>query len=928
MKTEFTSKNLLNGERLLKLYKTSFFVIFLLMATTTYGHAIKEKAQEPFTVSRSINLCGCYWSINLSVTSETKTISVAPLFNCSREEIKQQCMCSQNEAIIARLTSEKKEKDKLLATITKSDSTSSAKKDSLNKLIANLEEEITSEQKKSTYSQPASCEIKQFDINSTTDFLFKEFRCSKTVCDSVTIITELKGALAGIQKELKDKLQSDEAQLKVSADPNKDPVLIYEQNVLVLKNIYLLQLFKLGKYYQFRVSDDGPVATELKEDSSKMKELGQSIEEVKKINDSITSLSGKPIPESEKDKRTQDSLMAMNKLDSLNELFASTQPQVKSLVTLQQSIISTLFFDAASIIHTKSTEEKLKPLFDDLSQTFYTNAMLVLTDDQPIAGTMCINREVPFEDAPPGFRNKLKINTETKLIRLLKQISIVDDTLTHRGMRSQNFNYTKQTIERVIGDKLPFNGFHGSYSYYDLIYNKNISYAEKKYLLNELSSGRLLFKKSCDHFFTWIFRPNVNFVRQINKYNVLFDRDILLLDSVQIEFYEGSILNVMVRGRSANFPNTRLTFYNRNIPFQFSSTIHYDNSNRYYPLQAECIRDGRIGSTVINYFNMNLFDAIDYWPNFSTNRMNYCPGDTTITLSGLSNKDAAACVLLRKEKTQHLFDFRIYTDPIGLSGDDENGLLQAEISKKVVVRPRSTKVNMLTYIEPKFVLSRIEKADSLLERTIVRVNDKDTPITVSKLNMIELLHKSKLNYGLGVNLITTGSAGVGMIHYLNVGANIFQTKIQDSLYTTVTSYDSTMVETDSIAHDSTAVVTKKSTTSATSKTTLINSANLYVEYLCSIRPDERYGFQLGLRFGRLAPLTSGVNANEKTYSRFFNYFQASLEAFLSLSKADKFFFRGIYTSEIQSTKQSPYLQLHIGYSRCLLNTVNALKRKK
>jgi hypothetical protein len=187
------------------------------------------------------------------------------------------------------------------------------------------------------------------------------------------------------------------------------------------------------------------------------------------------------------------------------------------------------------------------------------------------------------------------------------------------------------------------------------------------------------------------------------------------IDSIQIDISKTLIERVIVHGQVLNFDNQEnnkslysqkyVEIYNK-APIGISTIKNIEKGNNEVELFAY-VNNGM--------YKIPLREVIAFYrPKLVSNRTDLSPADTAFTVS---KNNELQTVILQKEKTEKLFELKVFTDIVGFDETNSNGLVQTKLEKKIYLNPNrhyfenswhSVNYGSLTYINPNFSLSKIE----------------------------------------------------------------------------------------------------------------------------------------------------------------------------------------------------------------------------
>lgn len=314
-------------------------------------------------------------------------------------------------------------------------------------------------------------------------------------------------------------------------------------------------------------------------------------------------------------------------------------------------------------------------------------------------------------------------------------------------------------------------------------------------------------------------------LRKDKKYQQSF-----VIDSVQVEFYEGFIENIWVVGRLELSSNISLKFENR-APIRFSSKKAYDRNNSVF-LAA---------TTVDAYWVLYMGDLIEYIQNHANGTKDYSPANGTVTWDDFKRPKS-----LYKKATSKLFEAHVYTDFVGFDENAPNGLVQTEISKRfnlwtkrfgsflkknaVYCRCRGpvygANWGFMNFVKPSFVFSKYEQKRRNIEMSAQNLVINGQLRSTKFASTQRMLQHEMFSVGATVNLVTFDVPLSKSIFYLNTGFGYGRTEVTDSIY----AYVDNKIQATGVNFYG------------------INTIKVFGEIAYKITPEKRYGVESSIRF--------------------------------------------------------------------------------
>ena len=374
-----------------------------------------------------------------------------------------------------------------------------------------------------------------------------------------------------------------------------------------------------------------------------------------------------------------------------------------------------------------------------------------------------------------------------------------------------------------------------------------------------------------------------------NKKRPLYYFDV---DSVTLEIYQGLIYNIKAIGKLNGKPEI---FENKApIPFSTKNDVNF-NGNRW--------RKHKLESVFYNWTNyIFLSDLIKY--NYALLELteNYTPKNQIVTI--YPNTSGTK---LYKERNKEILEVKIFTDFIGLTDPNPNGLVQTEISKRLpfntnVIRlgRSSFHTSFFNYINPHLELLKLEENNRKLK--ISKFKD-----SINFVNFLDIdLHRS-LSIGLDLNFFNLGMPRYHSLLHINLKTDLGRVGFSEEM-TLINPVDSMLI------------VSSNSITKSIAK--------ISPEIIWHFNPSDKYQLQLSYRNHRLSFLDKSLNIrpinNEDELidgtdnnSQTTTIHEFEFLSTLKTNETGKFFFRTRFNYLNENTYKN-YFQVQFGYSYLFL----------
>lgn len=390
---------------------------------------------------------------------------------------------------------------------------------------------------------------------------------------------------------------------------------------------------------------------------------------------------------------------------------------------------------------------------------------------------------------------------------------------------------------------------------------------------------------------------NPEFSRSLNRN--------LDVTEVEIEFNEGFIENITVRGHLGKDPNRNdnapLEFTN-NYPIGFSSKKDFDN------LSDVKLFEKRNRSSLKN-LHIIVDNIFDYNYNLDLNTKDYSPQNGIIPFK-MGQKTH-----LTKIQSSKILEAKIFTDLVGIDSDKPNGLIQTEISRRFNMHSKRwgffneqvANWGSFAFIEPTVIISKIEQDNRRLplnnNKSIVNGKIYDR----SSVPLLQLREFQHLSVGTDLNLLIFDFPNIKSAIMFNGGFRFGRTALLDTTYRVS---DGIIVANDVVDRIG------------------VSTLEFYPEITYKIQPERRYGFNFSYRpsWFRLLnsdvmQVTKGVDYNSSDItnkSSMFSNFE--ILGYLDPNKTQngRLFFRYRFFHALNNSNTNFY-QAQFGYSFFLLS---------
>lgn len=311
--------------------------------------------------------------------------------------------------------------------------------------------------------------------------------------------------------------------------------------------------------------------------------------------------------------------------------------------------------------------------------------------------------------------------------------------------------------------------------------------------------------------------------------------DLKDLNRIIKEFYEEPLLKETLK----SFLGKELKFVNQ-FPIGFSSKSDFSDLYGYDLVHVE---KGKI------IFQLPVSEVLKiYNQKHQNDRLDFSPKSQVVNLPGddLSKKGE---IELKKQKSSKILSARIYSDFLGFKESNPNGLLQAEIEKKIPLWTKrfpspffgqNANKGFFNYINLNLTFSRIEDREQDLQ---VRYADEYINNVYSPkkfVTYLDLIKRENTSIGLDVNLLSFDFTAPKLRLEINSGIHFARVRAIDSLRN---------------SKDANLPLTKFLNKS-------VNTVRYYpADFILRVRPEERFG-----GFIRIRPFKIITPKEEEFYS--------------------------------------------------------------
>lgn len=408
------------------------------------------------------------------------------------------------------------------------------------------------------------------------------------------------------------------------------------------------------------------------------------------------------------------------------------------------------------------------------------------------------------------------------------------------------------------------------------------------------------------------------------------DTLVFTVHDVQIQFQDGFIENIKIRGKIAE-SNMLLKFEN-SFPIPFSTRRDFRRLYEVFLTERTIFERKEKNGLGISSLSMRLGDLMDFDQNLDLDTKDYSPVNQVINQE---IKKDETIVNLRKERTSKILELKVFTDLKGIEGDNPNGLVQLELSKKLNLWNyrfsafrNLFNMGLFNYFSPSFTMSKIENNNKRLPVQYIGSQEPDTMRPNTYASALQLLQYQAFRVGADISILTVDVPGLKSIFTAKTGLYFGRTLIVDTARTRADSLTFNAIPDNNIRESG------------------INSFQFIPELCFQIFPDKRYGVVLSYKWNRYRLMNSQLQQVNDTLE-YVNYIKslngnrsgisgykpnkwvgtAEVFAFYKPSANNQLFFRYRFNYEKNRPKTN-FHQIQLGFSTYLTHTSKGKKEKE
>lgn len=346
----------------------------------------------------------------------------------------------------------------------------------------------------------------------------------------------------------------------------------------------------------------------------------------------------------------------------------------------------------------------------------------------------------------------------------------------------------------------------------------------------------------------------------------------LLLDNKDWIFGKLAKLDILGEDQGKSICNNAPTYKKMILPFPFAA-----------------IREKQV-------LAVSFSQIIDYKEIIDNDREDYSPANCTIKLT----KDCPS-VELKKIKRSRILTSRAYSDFLGFQKENPNGLVQSEVSAKIILYSKKSsgssrylQQGFLSYIEPKFVFSKIENNNRnlLLDEDNLYLPALNQNKKVFIISPVDIIRHQQFAFDVDLNLWKYNIPDIKSNVRVNISTGINQLTMADSIN----------VVNNSIEYNSSL------------SQSILNTWRFGYSFIFEIKPERRYGLSFSYEYSDYNILKNNLlfKAKEGTSVNWLNSITA--DAFLKTNEDTNstLFFRTRFSFS-PTIEENNFLQIQLGF---------------
>ncbi|MCK9617926.1 MAG: hypothetical protein M0R21_08845 [Lentimicrobiaceae bacterium] len=388
----------------------------------------------------------------------------------------------------------------------------------------------------------------------------------------------------------------------------------------------------------------------------------------------------------------------------------------------------------------------------------------------------------------------------------------------------------------------------------------NTSHFEKKYKKENVNSikyyklGRSFLRPRRDQ-------------KEILKYNKSCHSIKYKIKYLQLEVSDGSLSNIYISGNINGCP----------IDFTNTYTIPFSTKRNYSKLYKSPLYNVNSKKDAKIYL-FDLSEFMNYVPNLGYKSMDYSPADGVYSINFKQEESDTIETVFFKEPTSKLIKIKVFSDFVGFSKSEPNGLIQTEISKPIFLNCNySSWISLLRYTEPKLLFSKLDNDN----KNLALLWD-----TANNINTLDIYKYANRSIGTTLNVIDIVIPRFKAHFEFNYGIFIYRTGFENKNRTNDSTYENVI--------------------------TNYNSFNHFFELRVNFMPDSRWGLSYGFKIQNFRIWANENKIIQENGKRYLSFYSPYLLGYFRPNDTNEFYFRAELNRSYYTSDN--FMQLQIGYS--------------
>lgn len=322
-------------------------------------------------------------------------------------------------------------------------------------------------------------------------------------------------------------------------------------------------------------------------------------------------------------------------------------------------------------------------------------------------------------------------------------------------------------------------------------------------------------------------------------------------------------------------------------------------------------------------YKLCLGEIMKYYFAIEKDQYDLSPSDTLLKFEFKETKTVEIATLKKEDKNK-IFEYRVFSDFIGLDETKPNGLVQIEAQRKFKLYTKYSfqrfPIGGFRYIEPTFRWNKIENQNSFLQpfATDTFSVDSVTQSGITKaqyhakrngfLTPLDLYQYQQISAGFNLNLISGYNGNTKLKYNIDGILNFGRTKLRDSIPEVDTSYAPYRV------------INSKQAPKELKVNTLQWGLAIKIQFF----PEARYGFTIGAKYLNIYLANMDYRQKNKSYLNAYTddtYLNrgiicSEIQIHKNFDNDSKFYIRYVFNSQLNNFKYN-FSQFQVGYNAFL-----------